>query len=207
MGYPLCVTKRVPTKAHPQQFIWVISLIDSCLETLLEGLKKTYNVQKCVYVCGNQDRKSETVTFSLTCLRLLILNWYGFTHYTVHARSLIMKYGLTMMFNTILYLLYRSLRCDVIAHSAFRMTQMCSALLDYYRLYKRAVSEPVIKAIDYSILTLSGLCSAIGLLASVSPSQCLHCRSFQVFLRSCRCQLKFLSSGDFLVLFHALFRT
>ncbi len=47
----LCVTKHVLSKAHPQQFIWVISLIDSCLQTLWGGLKKTNNVQKSVCVC------------------------------------------------------------------------------------------------------------------------------------------------------------
>lgn len=60
------------------------------------------------------------------------------------------------------------IRCDVITPIVCFKWRKCAALnLDYYRLYLSAVSILVIKAIDYSLLTLTCLCSATGILASV----------------------------------------
>lgn len=80
----------------------------------------------------------------------------------------------------------------------------CAALNQIIIGSIRELSQsPSLKAIDYPLLTLTCLCSAIGTLASISPSQYLQCWSFEVSLRSCGCQLMFLHAGDFLVLFGA----
>lgn len=158
IGDPLCATQPISSRPHPQQFIWVISLIDSCLETLWGGWQETNTVHKNGCAALSVTTRE---TFIFIDLRKTI-DWGLIRQHMAHCvtpivRAFIMKCKWRVM----IYIVSRDLWCH---HTQFWSNDCAYAQWpDASRCYGRNCLSHRHKSYWFlPQFTLRGLCSAIG---------------------------------------------